>query len=79
MGKVTGSSNKESGTNSYASNNQAAIKALATVGKAAATAGSVVGGAVKQVYNTVKDELGKKVERKKIKKQKQKEMEAVDV
>ena len=79
MGKVVGSTNKESGTNSYASNNQAAIKALATVGKAAATAGSVVGGAVKQVYNMVKDDLGKKVERKKIKKQKQKEMEAVDV
>ena len=79
MGKVVGSTNKESGTNSYAKNNQSAIKALATVGKAAATAGSVVGGAVKQVYNIVKDDLGKKVERKKIKKQKQKEMEAVDV
>tara|TARA_B110000483_G_C17666136_1_gene339951 strand:+ start:57 stop:296 length:240 start_codon:yes stop_codon:yes gene_type:complete len=79
MGKVVGSTNKESGTNSYAKNNQSAIKALATVGKAAATAGSVVGGAVKQVYNMVKDDLGKKVERKKIKKQKQKEMEAVDV
>ena len=32
MGKVTGSSNKESGTNSYAKNNQSAIKALKFAG-----------------------------------------------
>jgi len=51
-------------------NNQSAIKALATVGKAAATAGSVVGGAVKQVYGIVKkshDEAMEKGKRKKLK------------
>ena len=42
MGKVTGSSNKESGTNSYAKDNQSAIKALKTVGKAIAK-GTIIG------------------------------------
>ena len=42
MAKVTSSANKEKSTNSYAKNNQAAIKALATVGKVGSTVGKVL-------------------------------------
>ena len=78
MGKVVGSTNKESGTNSYAKNNQSAIKALATAGKAGSFAGSVISVGVKTIGKAYKN-LAENYNKKKIKKQKQKEMEAVDV
>ena len=67
MGKVTSSANKEKSTNSYAKNNQAAIKALATVGK-------VLIKPYKKVYDIIKKPFDER-----IKKQKQKDMEAIDV
>ena len=74
MGKVTSSANKEKSTNSYAKNNQAAIKALATVGKVGATVGKVLIKPYKKVYDIIKKPLDDR-----IKKQKQKDMEAIDV
>ena len=69
MAKVTSSANKEKSTNSYAKNNQAAIKALKAVGKI-----TLVGAAISAAKG-VKEQYQKHKE----KKQKQKDMEAVDV
>ena len=69
MGKVVGSTNKESGTNSYAKNNQSAIRALKTAVKT-----TLVGAAISAAKG-VKEQYQKHKE----KKQKQKDMEAVDV
>ena len=69
MGKVVGS--KEKGTNSYAKDNQKAIKALSVAGKVAGTLGSAVGTVVATGIKKVKQHLDKK--------KKQKDMEAVDV
>ena len=77
MGKVVGSANKESGTNSYAKNNQSAIKALKTVGKAimkGTVPGLIVGSLVGKNKKTKRTD---KFQEDKAKKQK--EIEAVDV
>jgi len=73
MAKVTSSANKEKSTNSYAKNNQAAIKALATVGKVISRS-NPVGLAVSATVKAVK-----KVKQHLDKKKAQKDMEAIDV
>ena len=86
MGKVTGSSNKESGTNSYAKNNQSAIKALKTVGKAIAK-GTIIGNVVGSLVGAAKEKRTDKFQEKAKKEKKtdkyqekaKKEIEAVDV
>ena len=86
MGKVTGSSNKESGTNSYAKNNQSAIKALKFAGKAIAK-GTIIGNVVGSLVGTAKEKRTDKFQEKAKKEKKtdkyqekaKKEIEAVDV
>ena len=88
MGKVTGSSNKESGTNSYAKDNQSAIKALKTVGKAIAKRtiiGKVVGSLIGFGKEKRTDKYQEKAKEKKRtdkyqeKAKEKKEIEAIDV
>ena len=88
MGKVTGSSNKESGTNSYAKDNQSAIKALKTVGKAIAK-GTIIGKVVGSLVGVGKEKRTDKYQEKAKEKKRadkyqekakeKKEIEAIDV
>ena len=74
MGKVTSSANKEKSTNSYAADNQAAIKKLASTAGKAISIGSPIGLAVSATVKAVK-----KVKQHLDKKKAQKDMEAIDV
>ena len=86
MGKVTGSSNKESGTNSYAKNNQSAIKALKFAGKAimkgtvpGLVVGSLVGAGKEKRTDKFQEKAKKEKRTDKYQKKAKKEIEAVDV
>ena len=71
MGKVTSSANKEKSTNSYAKDNQAAIKKLASAAGKAVSLGGPMGYVISKSISKVKKHLKKrKIE---------KDMEAIDV
>ena len=74
MGKVTSSANKEKSTNSYAADNQAAIKKLASSAGEVISKSNPVGLAISATVKAVK-----KVKQHLDKKKAQKDMEAIDV
>ena len=71
MAKVTSSANKEKSTNSYAADNRAAIKKLASSAGKALSISSPIGHVISKSISKVKKHLDKRKH--------EKDMEAIDV